>query len=113
MSVCVCVLTHETNILILVFKSPKWIRAIMPSTTLFADDHLLIRECYNRYGIDLAQSTDGNFSIRSANMTSMPELYDLDYTNVLHRQWRRARLHSRRSRVSVRSKRVCSRRLVL
>ena len=48
----------------------------MSSTTLLADDHPLIRECNNRYGIDLAQSTDGTFSIRSANMTSMPEFYD-------------------------------------
>lgn len=43
---------------------------------LLADDHPLIRECNNRYGIDLQQAGNGTFSIRSANMTSMPEFYD-------------------------------------
>tara|TARA_B110001450_G_scaffold255469_1_gene283120 strand:- start:40123 stop:41208 length:1086 start_codon:yes stop_codon:yes gene_type:complete len=44
--------------------------------TLLADDHPLIRECNNRYGIDLHQGGKGTFAIRSANMTSMPEFYD-------------------------------------
>lgn len=43
---------------------------------LLDDDHPLIRECNNRYGIDLAQTNDGKFSLRSANMTVMPEFYD-------------------------------------
>ncbi len=43
---------------------------------LLADDHPLIRECNNRYGIDLAQASDGTFAIRSANMTAMPDFYD-------------------------------------
>lgn len=43
---------------------------------LLADDHPLIRECNNRYGIDLQQAGNGTFSIRSANMTAMPEFYD-------------------------------------
>lgn len=49
----------------------------MSYSLLLPDDHPRIAECNNRYGIDLAQSTDdGTFSIRSANMTSMPEFYD-------------------------------------
>tara|TARA_B110001452_G_scaffold213338_1_gene184054 strand:- start:304 stop:1401 length:1098 start_codon:yes stop_codon:yes gene_type:complete len=41
-----------------------------------ADDHPVIRECNNRYGIDLHQGGNGTFAIRSANMTTMPEFYD-------------------------------------
>jgi len=43
---------------------------------LFDDNHPLIRECNNRYGIDLSQTSNGTFAIRSANMTAMPEFYD-------------------------------------
>jgi hypothetical protein len=44
--------------------------------SLLAVDHPLMRECNNRYGIDLEETVSGTFMIRSANMAIMPEFYD-------------------------------------